>query len=453
MLITGCNIDPSADFDAVDRAVAERSGGKRLLWMRGGASDHNSQAAAAKLLDRQLTADSAAQIALLNNRSLQAELEELGIARADYVQALLPRNPEFGFHVDRSRLGSSYEYEALGEVMHLLLLPLTKKVAARELEQARLRVAGKALELVADTKTAFFELQAREQLVSRLKLIAGTNEAGLDVAQRQHQAGNVTDLDLANQQALYSQSKIEIARTQAQIRSDRERLNRLMGLWGRDINWRIAPQLPAVPGREVSLANLEKRAVEERIDVALARRKVAAAGMGLKVRAGTRFAPVSIKAGIHGEEESDSERRRGPTFNFELPLFDFGQAAIAKMEAQYRQAQQQLEAAAVNARSEVREARALVAANRELAGFYEKTLLPQRLQIVNQTQLQYNAMQVGPLDLLSAKERELDTERGYIEAWRDYWLARVQLERALAGGSGSSPSSSSSSQRMAGEEH
>ena len=58
------------------------------------------------------------------------------------------------------------------------------------------------------------------------------------------------------------------------------------------------------------------------------------------------------------------------------------------------------------------------------------------MQIVNQTQLQLNAMQVSPLDLLQAKERELTAERSYIETWRDYWIAHAELERALWGGTG-----------------
>lgn len=435
-LFAGCAASPLVDFGDVQQDVATRSGGKRLHWMRGGADDAEAQRGVQSLLKRQLTADSAAQIALLNNRSMQAEFEELGIARADYLQALLPKNPSLGFHLDRSSAGTSYEYQAVAEVMNLLLLPLTKKVAARQLEQTKLRVAANALELIADTKTAFYELQAHQQLLGRLKLIGHTNEAGLDIAQRQHEAGNITDLDLANQQALYSQSKVDLAQTQTRIRSGRERLNRLMGVWGADTNWKIGDTLPPVPDREVSLANLEKRAISERIDLALARQKVEAYGLALRVRAGTRFAPVEMQAGVHGEKESDSERRRGPTVDLRLPLFDFGQAAIPKLEAQYRQAQHELEAAAVNARSEVREARDLVVASRDLARFYDKTLLPQRLQIVNQTALHYNAMQVGPIDLLAAKERELATERGYVEAWRNYWIARIELERALVGRGG-----------------
>lgn len=438
----GCAANPSADFADVQQNVAARSGGKRLNWQRGGAGDTESQRRVQALLQRPLTADSAAQIALLNNRSIQAELEEIGIARADYLQALLPANPSFSGllrYPDRPPFGSNIEGQIGANLLDLLLLPSRKKVAAAQLQTAKMGVAAEVLGLVGETKSAFYTLQGRQQLLGRLKLIGTTNEASLDLAQRQHEAGNISDLDLANQQALYSQSKVDLARTQTLIRSDRERLNRLMGLWGPALGWRAGDQLPAVPKSENSLAGLEKRALTERIDVALARQNVASIGYALRTRGSTRFLPASIEVGVNREKEVDRTVLAGPSLDLKLPLFDFGQAAIPKLQAQYRQAQHRLEALAVNARSEVREARDLVIANRDMARFYEKTLLPQRLQILNQTQLFYNAMQIGPIDLLAAKERELETERRYIEAWRDYWLARVELERALIGGGGGRP--------------
>ena len=433
-LFGGCSVNPTGSFRDVEGRVASRTG-KKLHWIRDGADAATAQSAVRKLLSHRLNADSAAQVALLNNRRLQSAFEEIGIAQADYVQAGIPRNPQFAGHVDFSSVGKSYEYSAATELMNLLLLPLSKKIARSELEQTKMRVAAEVLSLVAETKTAFYNLQARQQMLSRLKLIVGTNEAAADLSKRQHDAGNISDLDLADQQALYTESRIDIAQTEAQIRCDRERLNRLMGVWGADTNWKVGDELPEIPSSEISLAKLESKALEQRFDVAMARRNVEAIGLSRGLRAKTRFLPVQLNAGIHGERESDSEGRRGPQIDLTLPIFDQGQAALAKLGAQYRQAQNNLEATAVEARSEVREARDMVTASRELARYYGQVLLPQRIQIVNQTQLQYNAMQRGPVDLLLAKERELTTERSYIEAWRDYWIARAELEMALKGGS------------------
>lgn len=430
----GCTVNPSGAFRDVEGHVTSRTG-KSIRWIRTGAEAEEAHAAVRRTLNRSLTADSAAQIALLNNRRLQSSFEEIGIAYADYVQAGIPRNPTIAGHLDFSAAGKATEYSAATELMNLLLLPLSKKIARSELEATKMRVAADVLSLVAETKSAFYTLQARQQMLSRLKLIVGTNEAAAELSKRQHDAGNITDLDLADQQALYAQSRIDIAQTEAQIRRDRERLNRLMGVWGADTDWKVGDQLPEISSSEMSLAKLESKALEQRFDVAMARRNVEAIGLSRGLKAKTRLLPVQVNVGAHGEREPDSPRRLGPQVDLTLPIFDQGQAALAKLSAQYRQAQNELEATAVEARSEVREARDMVTANRELANYYGKVLLPQRILIVNQTQLQYNAMQRGPVDLLLAKERELDTERSYIEAWRDYWIARAELEMALKGGS------------------
>jgi outer membrane protein TolC len=39
----------------------------------------------------------------------------------------------------------------------------------------------------------------------------------------------------------------------------------------------------------------------------------------------------------------------------------------------------------------------------------------------------------GPYDLLLAKQNQLAVERSFIEARRDYWMARAELERAVGG--------------------
>lgn len=434
-LITGC-VNSGPAFRDVQSDVSARTG-KRLHWIRNGVEAAESQRAVRTLLQRRLTADSAAQIALRNNRRLQSAFEEIGISVADYVQATLPSNPQFsGLARFPSGPGvTNVELSVTQDLLNLLLIPIKRRIAQAELERTKLDVGMQVLELVTDTKTAFYNLQARQQLISRLKLIVETNESSADLALRQHQAGNIPDVDLANQQALYTQSRVDVAQAQAQIRSDRERLNRLMGVWGADTKWSIGDRLPEIPSSEMSLARLESRALEQRFDVAIARQNVAAIGLAGGLQKATRFLPGGINAGVNTERDADRSRVTGPTLDLRLPIFDQGQASLARLAAQYRQAQNELEAIAVEARSEVREARDLVAANRELAQYYSKVLLPQRIQIVNTTQLQYNAMQRGPTELFFAKERELETERAYIEAWRDYWIARTELEMALKGGS------------------
>ena len=123
----------------------------------------------------------------------------------------------------------------------------------------------------------------------------------------------------------------------------------------------------------------------------------------------------------------------GPTLDLELPIFDQGQGEIAKLAAQYRQAQRQLQSLAIRIRSEVREARDTLKIDRDQVNYYKKMVLPLNVQSVNQTLLQYNAMQINTYDLFLTKQHELEAERDYIEAWRDYWISRSQLEEAVGG--------------------
>ena len=110
-----------------------------------------------------------------------------------------------------------------------------------------------------------------------------------------------------------------------------------------------------------------------------------------------------------------------------------GQARVARAEAALRQAQKKFEALAINVRSQVRELRDEVESKREIARFYQEELLPGQMQILKQSLLNYNAMAIGSFELFAAKAEEARTEREYINATRDYWIARAELERAVGG--------------------
>ena len=447
LLAAGCKTSPSADFQVVQKNVSGRTG-STPEWPRSAAESEKFDARITQLLANELTPDTAVQISLLNNRSLRATFEEIGISRADLLQANLPRNPQFfaSFRFpDRPPSAADTEFSFAGDIMDLLLLPLRKRVAGLQLEQTRARVSHEILQVVAEVKEAYYTVQARQQLIQRLQAIVEVNEAGVDLALRQHKAGNINDLDLANQQATFQQAKLEWGKTSAQLRTDRERLNRVLGLWGANTQWKVASELPPIPSSEPSLERLETRAIEQRFDLAAARQQADLALRAFNLRARTKYLPASINLGVDTERTPDRQRVTGPILDLELPIFDQGQAAIAKLGAQYRQAQWQLEELATDIRSQVRQARDTMLAARDLAEFYQKIYLPQRIRIVNETVLQYDAMQKGTFDLIAAKERELSAECDYAEAWKDYWIARAELEKVLGGRLGTEPTSPSNS--------
>ena len=433
---------PPSPPRSAERIVTERTG-KAAAWER----DQDARAAARKVVDallaRPLTASSAAQIALLNNRSLQASFEEIGISQGDLIEAGLLKNPTVEASIRFPNSPSDLQGSLVADLLDALFLPLRKRVARAQLERTTLRVADEALKLATETQVAFLEAQAQQHLLAGMTARREAAEAARDLSQRQHEAGNVSDLELATNQATYTEARLALATAEAELREKRERLNRLMGLWDSDRNWVMSSEMPMLSAGEPSAARLEAVALEQRLDLAAAKAELASVAHALGLTKAYRFLGT-FDIGIASERDADHNTRTGPMLRLELPIFNQGQGRVARGEAQLRQAADRVEALAAEIRSEVRERRERVVAKRELAALYREELLPQRRQIVNLTLLHYNAMFVGPFDLLEAKESELEAERSGLQAMRDYWIARAELERAVGGNLHASLSAESS---------
>lgn len=429
LTIVGCvSTNPNAALNDVGRAVAERTGQQ----INGASKDIVNV-----LLQTNLTAQSAVTIAMLNNKLLQAEFEEIGISQAELAQASRLHNIEFAGSWRLPDAPPSYvdaEYSASADFLDLLTLPARKKIATRNLEQTKAEVADKVLQLAADTQTAFYDLQAQMELVKRLQNIVEANDAAADFAQRQFDAGDITELALHDQQAPAFQSHLDLMQAKVEVQSQREQLNRLLGLSDEQINWQVVNELPSLPANAISLTNLESLAVSQRFDLGAKRNQMESIAVALRLKKHTRFIPVAA-IGVDAEQMPDGQNVTivGPTLDLEIPIFDQGQPAVAKLAAEFRQAKDNYAAMEINIRSEVRDAENELQAAREAVVFSQNNLLPLRRTILKETLLQYNAMQKSSFDLLVAKEDEQKAEQSDVEALRDYWIARVELERAVGG--------------------
>jgi len=435
LLLAGCaSCNPRPAFDDLNRGIA-RGTGADAEWVRSAPEALAVEATLDALLAQPLTVDTAVKVAFLANPALQATFEEVGMSQADLAQAARLENPELTalvrFPSDGS--GRNAEFSLVQNVLDLLVQPFRRGIAAAELEQTKLRVADEVLGLAGEVREVFYTLQARQQLVHRLELIRDLTGTAAEFAERQHDAGTINELELENRTVIHRQSKVDVARAEAEVRADRERLNRLLGLWGPRTAWSVTEPLPEIPDDEIPLDGLERRAVAQRHDLQAGRWGVDVVGRALALRRKTRFFPVGIHVGIDTEKEASGERLTGPELALQLPIFDTGKASIARLEAEHRRAQRLLEALAVNARSEVREERDRMLAARDLALYYGRVLVPQHRRILDLTIQYYNAMFRGAYDLLVAKQAEVEAETAHLEAWRDYWVARARLERAVGG--------------------
>lgn len=429
-VLSSCATVPrDAGFQEVQSTVSERIG-QRVQWRTGSPEDQEVAAKVSELLRQELDAERAVQIALLNNSRLQATYEELAISQADLVQAGLLRNPVFDAAIlfpegdERPEL----DFGISQDFLSIFYLPLNKRLAENQFEAAKLRVTGEVLGLAREVRSAFYRAQAANQMLDLFDEVVRNTSASYVAAQKLYEAGNITDLALAQERSIYEESRLALAQAEADFLFARERLNRLMGVWGEQTQWKINARLPALRDDALDLDNLEARAIEASFDLAAQRNALVASA----TRLGLIGVIPDLEIGVRAEREEDWEF--GPTIGLEIPIFDFGQARRAQARAELRRAQAQYAASAVELRAAVRAAYATLVSTRDRAIFVRDVFLPLRNQVVNQTLLQYNAMQVGVFQLLIAQRDQIAAARQYIETLRDYWMARSDLQQTLVGG-------------------
>jgi cobalt-zinc-cadmium efflux system outer membrane protein len=435
VFVSGCTtVAMNAGFDDVKATVEERSALK-IFWNNGTDLDKEAAEKLNSLLKDKLTVDEALQIALLNNRELQAVYSDLGVAQADLVQAGLLRNPIFDAavlfpvsHGGKPKL----ELSAVMNFLDIFYLPLRKRVAAAAFEEAKSRVTGSVLDLAARVRAAFYLHQANEQMLELRQTIVQALNASFDVTRRLHEAGNITDLDLARERALLEAGKLALRSAEVAARQGREELNILLGLWGKQTEWQTDGRLPDIPQQPMQTENIERIALDRSVDLLNARQRLVFAGEQLGFNRWTALVP-EMQVGTGGEREEDGSWKVGPVFEFPIPLFDQGQGRIGRSVAELRRSQHEYYALAVRIRSTARAVRDRMEGFRDRALYYRDILLPLHERIVNESQLQYNAMQLGPIQLLRAREQQIETAAAYVESLRDYWLVQGDLGQILSG--------------------
>lgn len=458
LLVAGGCTSRSADsgFDDVQKAVARRQP-QTIRWNRGSGEDQEAARLVQDLLAKELSVAAAVQIALLNNRSLQAVYEDLGIAQADLVRAGLPRNPVFDAEARFQRGGGlNLEMSLVADFLDLFFIPMRKRLAGSAFAAAKLRVSAAVIDLAGDTRRAFYHAQAVQQMLDLRRTVFKASEASWELARRLHEAGNRTDLDVATERGFFEEARLELASAEAELSEAREQLNRLLGVWGNDTAWKLPERLPDLPSEEQPLDQIERQAIERSLRLAAAKQEITGAAERLGVaRPFAAFDETGL--GVSAERDSDGAWAAGPAVSIPLPLFNRGGPARSSAAAALRRTQARYYAEAVDIRAQARMARNRLITARARVDYLFHVILPLRQTIVDRTLEHYNAMQVSPFQLIDAKQQQIETGVRYVQALADYWSAHADLRGILDGGSaaeamrtGADPSTESGPSSSAG---
>jgi cobalt-zinc-cadmium efflux system outer membrane protein len=424
-------------------SLVEARTGRRISWNQGAAADEAGARRIRELVGHDLSVDGAVEIALLNNERLQAIYEDLSIAQADLVQAGLLQNPSLSGGVTVPVAGpgvqTGFDVGVVQNVLALLTMSARKKIASTELEATILRVADDVLRTSFEVQTAYYTLVAAQQSADVRRTARDAGDAAMALAEAQHAAGNISDLDLVNQRSLSERFRTDVLRREADVLTARDALTRLLGLWGSDAAFRVPPHLPDPARSDPPIDRLEALAVAQRLDLAAAHERTQALVHAVALATDFRFVGSPTVAATF-ERSPERYSAITPSASLELPIFDQKQAVVARLEAQVRQARAHENALAVDVRSEVRAAGGRLVAMRAVVERYARIVVPLREEAVRLSEEQYDGMVLGPYLLLAAKQSEVDAHGEFIEALRDYWIARADLERAVGSSLPNGPS-------------
>ena len=432
--VGGCaTVNPHHDYERVSRRVTHATGQERIYQPE---DDELVAGIVDELTQDGITAAEAVEICLLNNPTLQSLFMDVGMARADAVQAGLFSNPFLGISARFPDGGGLVNIEAgvARNIAELWQIPIRKRAAERSLDVAILTLARLAADVAADAKAAYYVAVGTDERLRIAQENLAIAKNLLDLALARQQAGAANELDVNLSRGIALDAEIEVERARLAAANARRELATILGLTGDADALVLTDKLPTEFPETPKSESLVRLAEVWRLDIQTAKQAVDAAQARLEEQQRRVFPVVEI--GVASER---AERRTGsgqntilgPSLGVELPIFDQNQARIAKARYALQQARKTLDALSRAVTQEVRGAvdRAMTAWR--LTRMYRNRSIPLAQDNLDLSREAYRAGRASFLSVLEAQRFFLETRRGYVEASQSAATMIPALERAV----------------------
>ena len=324
-LLAACaHFSPDGGFDAVARTAEQRIG-HTPRWNRTAEEQARASRDTAQLLARPLSADDAVEIALLNNGSLQASFAELGIAEADVVQSGRLPNPRFTLRHAGAQGVYDIEETVSVSLLAVVSAPYVHRVEKHRFAEVQARCAADIVQVAARTREAYFIALAARDSARYRQEVDEAAETGAELARRMRVAGNWSALDEARERSFHEEAALELARARLAEAVARESLIESLGVGLDPAELKLAERLPDVPTSIEALPDVERTALDNRIDLKAMRAHIEALAQQLHLSRATRFVNVLEAGPTRVKQGSSAEPyETGYEVSLEVPLFDSG---------------------------------------------------------------------------------------------------------------------------------
>ena len=437
LLLSGC---ATVNFDQAlsDTRSATQDFVPSALELRQTAEQRDAAAKrSAQLLANPLSMADAMQLALANSPELQSVLAQSWADMAASNQVGRIANPILTF--ERNQTLDEVELGRLLSVglLDLLTLPHRQNVARNQVAQAQVQLSANLVDKLAQVRQAWVRAVAAVQTAQYAQQVNQAAQASSELAKRMLQAGNFNKLQRARQHVFYADAVAQLALARHAATAAREELVRQLGLDEAQTALLTLPErLPDLPDQPRTAAELSTTAMQQRLDVQLARLQLDGAGKAQGLALLNTLANVEL--GIRRDTITDnasgqSTERKGYEVAIRLPLFDWGDTQRAAMNAQTLAAANHYESVVRAAAPQLRESYSAYRTSYDLARHYRDEIVPLRKAMAEENVLRYNGMLIGVFELLADTREQIASVIAAINAQQQFWMADASLSEALLG--------------------
>jgi outer membrane protein TolC len=443
--IPGAYTEPKAGFSNVSNQTST-SIGKRTAFAQTQAENVVLKKQVHGMVHRKtISADTAVQVALLNNKGLQAAYANVGLSAADAWQQSTPENPVVSIGIlgiGAAELGLYRAIEGMFATNILDAKTRKQRVALADINfrSAQLGAVNDTLTLANQTRQAWINAVSAFEAASYLKRAKATSDAGSELASKLGETGALNKAGQAREHAFNAELAGQLAKARLNATRAKEDLTKLMGLWGTEVDYYVPDALPALPRSVGRITNIEGKALRNRLDLQVAKLGLEAQAAAFGLTDQTQLlTDLEIIAGFEAEREADGGKTETETtpqieLEFAIPIYDTGKARMRKAELMYLQAANVLAEKAVNVRSEARGAEVSYHASYKIARHYRDVLVPLRKTVEEEGLLSYNGMITNTFELLTDVREKLGASLEAANAKREFFMAQADLTAAIYGG-------------------
>jgi len=421
LLIAGCAVHTKHDRAYISQSLRDRTGHDPGAFSKNRAFKLPTNLSLAD----GLTEDEAVAVALWNNAQFQADLAELGFARADLIEAGLLRNPMLSllFPVGPKQL------EATLSLPIDLLWQRPKRVAAAKLDAERIaeNLVQHGLDLAREVMVAHADLALADERKNLAEENARVQQEIANIAAARLRAGDISELE-------ESASRLEALRVQEntvhrlqEAEVAKAKFATLLGFGGHDTTFMlVAITETELPSR--TLPELLNAAFASRPDLRAAELAIEAAGKRLGWERSKIF---NLTAVLDANGAGKEGFEMGPGAQTEIPLFNWNNGKVARAKAQMEQAARQYLAVKQRIALEVKQAHTNYLAAQQALALCKSQWAPVATEAADRAQKAYSAGEVSYLFVLEINRQLLDARLHEAETVADLHRAEARLKHSV----------------------